>query len=725
MPNGPDFLEGEVQAHHATAAADAGARLAALVPETTYVGELLKLDYNAAEILVHDSHRQAAGGLPLGCFLLASRLPAAGHHDPDDEDTTLILLRVTGVSKLPNAIEMDFSRFQAGQRSSDTLETWDAQGKTDQFTLHQLRFAGVRCRVLGTYAMKNSGRDAWNLAFGSDISNFYSGRGLKVFRPTADALKTIVNFSRPILRDAHPLAGQRVRIGRVRYASAERRVAGTDIPVNVDPTDLIARRTALFGMSRTGKSNTTKMIASAVFCLRNVNRDRGRVGQLIFDVNGEYANDNPIDRDCLRNVHQAIANGSASDVVTYGQAPHPNDPNRRIIKINFYGTDPANMRAWDDTDAVRGNLEPLLVGKQAIDVALAKEQSKYIKSFRDTSLDPPNDTSPSEITRYRRALLVYRTILNAAGFQAPPAFRQPNIENLFNRELRDALTNNTARGNKANQYRSAATILASANPSLDQLRDALTALRMFIEDATGGYAAFNQTYANGHDGRSWHDDRLTGLLALFEYPPGIRTFRSVITLHDPNAASDYAERIATDLVEGRLVIVDQSMGDPEINRSAAERIMWAVFNRQKDQFIAPVVCDGVIQPLPDVIVYAEEAHNLLPASETGDLRKIWSRVAKEGSKYRIGLVYATQEPSSLQSNILKNTDNWFVAHLNNTDEVKELKKYYDFEDFADSIIQAPDPGFIRMRTLSNPYIVPIQVDPFILPGKPNAVPQRA
>lgn len=718
----PDFLEAELRAHNATAAADAGTRLAAMVPESSYVGELLKLDYASAEVLVHDSHRQAVGGLPLGCFLLASRLPPDGPYDPDQEDSALILLRVTGVTKLPNAMEMDYSRFQAGQRSSDTPDTWDAQGKTDQFTLHQLRFSGVRCRVLGTYYMKNSGRDAWDLAFGSDISNFYSGRGLKVFRPTGSALSTIVNFSRPILSDAHPLAGQRVRIGRIRYASAERRKEeGTDVAVNLDPTDLIARRTALFGMSRTGKSNTTKMIASAVFCLRGANPQRGRIGQLIFDVNGEYANDNPIDRGCLRNVYRTIPGGVHGDVVTYGQAPHPNDPGRRVIKINFYGADPPNQRAWDDPETVSNSLEPLLVGKQAIDAVLAKEQSKYIRSFRDTSLEPPADTSPSEITRYRRSLLVYRTILKAAGFSPPQEFRNPNIRGLFGQDLRNALANTTARGNKANQYRAAATILESSNPSLDQLREAFTALRTFIEDGTGGYEAFNNRYAQDHDGRSWHDDRLTGLLSLFEYPAGVRTFRSLHSLHDSNAVADYAEAIATDLVEGRLVIVDQSMGDPEINRSAAERIMWAVFNRQKAQFVQPQVVDNVIQPLPDVIVYAEEAHNLLPATESGDLRRIWSRVAKEGSKYRIGLVYATQEPSSLQSNILKNTDNWFVAHLNNSDEVKELRKYYDFEDFADSIIQAPDPGFIRMRTLSNPYIVPIQVDPFILPEAVDAV----
>lgn len=724
-----DFLARELEDFNSKQAQSAAEGLRSLLDENRNVGDLLSLDYDEATVLVHDSLRQAVGGIPLGCFLLASRIQPTSETslDPDHEDTSIILFRVTGKATLPNDSEAEEYRFSAGQRSLDSADQWDNLGKTDQYTLNLLRFAGVRCRVLGTFRMKRGPNATWSMSFGADISNFYSGRGMKVFKPSGDALKKVVNFPRPVGvgKDVHPLHGNRVPIARVRYSATETDdESGSHVPVDLDPTDLLARRTALFGMSRTGKSNTTKVVASSVFKLRDLDYDNGRVGQLIFDVNGEYANENPQDNGCLRNIYRELKNSTKDDVVSYGTHRHPNDPDRKIIKINFFGSDVGSgYNAWNSRERILTALEPLFVGKQLLDESLAQETVKYIKNFRAAALEPPVDLSGGAGTRYRRIITVYRAIIAGAGFHPPKELTTPNIKSLFGKDLRSALANSSSDDDNAKaEYENASRIFEMSAPSWQQFLGALKSLRAFMVDRNSGYAQFNREYMERKDGESWHDSNLEGLLSILDYPNGIRALIPLTDRHDPTTKGDFAESIANELEAGRLVIVDQSMGDPDYNRSSADRIAKAIFEMQKRKFINPEKdSDGSISEPPNVLLYVEEAHNLLPSRSVTDLDPIWSRIAKEGSKYNIGMMYATQEPSSIQSNILSNTDNWFVAHLNNISEVNEVTKYYDFVDFKGPILKVPEAGFIRMRTLSNPYIVPIQVDRFVATSAPESI----
>ena len=677
-----------------------------LIQPANYIGEVITLAYEDATVQIHDKHRETVGGIPSQCFLIASRKRVDEPKTHTEESASAILLRVVGPAALPGEQELVRIRAEAARRAAEEGKSWD-RSELDLYTRNELSFAGVKCRVLGTFYVQEDKEDKQtnlSLRFGADISNYYAALALKLYKPTGKALEVIANYRDPNRLTEHALRDERVDIGRVRYASTDRLEQGVDeVRVRIAPTDLLRQKTALFGMTRTGKSNTTKVIAKSVFALRFAGREASRVGQLIFDYNGEYANENVQDNEgALRNVWwMGPGEVEKSNVVTYGIQPHRNDPDRVLMKINFH----------DESMAA--------LGKRLIDDELAGETVRYVEAFRSASIDPPVDVSNrSETTRHRRRMLAYRALLAAAGIE-PPGHLRPDGRHVFGKEFLEALTAHAATEGSGIPDSCAEAVRRlndGGEGSWDAAAAAFRGISTFLRSAS--FDEFDAAYIEGSSsGSSWADADLRGIVGMLAQTNGPVLVRRVQNRHAGSVTEDYTDSVLRNLHAGRLVIIDQSLGDPELHRMEADRVMWRIFREHQAIF-----SDG--REPPETLVYVEEAHNLLPQGrdfKVDDPRHLWARVAKEGAKLRIGLVYATQEVSAVHQSILKNTANWFIGHLNNRDETRELVKFYDFADFEPSILRAQDAGFLRMKTLSNAYIVPIQADVFSVEKPTDAI----
>ena len=51
-----------------------------------------------------------------------------------------------------------------------------------------------------------------------------------------------------------------------------------------------------------------------------------------------------------------------------------------------------------------------------------------------------------------------------------------------------------------------------------------------------------------------------------------------------------------------------------------------------------------------------------------------------------------------------------MFHLNSEPERRVVQAYYDFASFED--VNAPEPGWARMKMASQAFVLPVQIDPF-------------
>jgi len=265
-------------------------------PETTFVGNVFRLTYENAKVLTNDAYKERVKGIPLNSFLLGATFNPSEFFSSKEHERVVILMRMIAPCEIPGDDDKVRTLIEHYQSKSE-IYSKDSRDGIEPITHSWLQFGGLECEIIGSFYVADQ-----KLMFGADIEDFHSMTNLKVYKPKTDVLEYIVNYIDPIkkakmkkdsLRMGFEEAPKEFHIGHLRYTSTNRlqkENGEADVSVKIHPTDFLARRTAVFGMTRTGKSNTVKTTISAVSIAAA--EAKIRIGQLIFDMNGEYANAN-------------------------------------------------------------------------------------------------------------------------------------------------------------------------------------------------------------------------------------------------------------------------------------------------------------------------------------------------------------------------------------------------------------------------------------------------
>ena len=226
-------------------------------PVTNHIGYVYSMGFKDALVLTNDAWKERVAGIPHNSFLIASSFDPAKFSSALEFDKEVVLLRVLGPSSLPQDVDMLKTRIEHSQRhTSEELFGDDVHDGLDPLTHAELQYGGLKCRVLGTFYLEDG-----FLRLGSDIENYMSSTRLRVFKPRGDVLSKIVNHINPeVLAKSVDEAKKSgfsglptpIEIGTVRFTSTARLHRGTSeikVPVNIQPSDFLARRTAVLGMN--------------------------------------------------------------------------------------------------------------------------------------------------------------------------------------------------------------------------------------------------------------------------------------------------------------------------------------------------------------------------------------------------------------------------------------------------------------------------------------------
>lgn len=654
-----------------------------LLEDADHVGGVFSTGYETCDILTNDKWAQDSGGLPKHTLLIArpllegeeivseedvhdtNRLPEEptefSKPDPSKtESTHALLLRVTEPADIPEQRRLRTNRFDAMREAitGDESGTPSPEDFVDVLTRREMQYSGVQTKILGTFHQQENDDGDEELTFSSDVQTFFSAGHYVVYKPDGDALQWIASY--PTTVDDDP-----VKLGNVRYTTTDIWGDQGDVGMYFDVDEFIGAKTAVFGMTRKGKSNTMKIIAGAI------EEHDSDIGQLIFDPSGEYAYVNDQDEAALGELHDE--SGAISKVYKFAAK---DEEKYRPLRTNLLTT--------SNLDVVR----------EYVNQALVDDSAQYADDFANADVPTDKEIEDMEGGRKKRAkrrqTAFFAVISKAIGDLPDSFYKRIEIAD-------DVLAKIDEISDPKIKTKYGEVVLTK-----EGYRNTLVEFWEVIAE--------NKSEINNTADGDWIGEELETILKMLHAPGTLAGYRKLDDLEDFHSSVsdiDIPTEIYTELDNGNMVIVDISNGLDRVVTSETERIVSKVLDKSMARFREV----DTEEDMPKIQVYLEEAHQHFEEYRDDDMNPFVT-LAKEGAKFEIGMAYSTQEVTSVDSRVRANTANWIITHINSKKETKELGRYYNFEDFAESIRNIEDVGYARAKTYGGEYIIPISVSLF-------------
>lgn len=630
--------------------------LAKKYDDSRFIGYVLDIGYEEITIITCDPFKVNVGGVPRNSLLIM--VPDSYEQNSNLIPLHFTLLRVLDSAPTPLSKEVQQTYFELQKKSMPEL---------DIFTQSELQWGALKTKVLGMFYQSLD--ESRKLEFAGDLNNYVSAHKYKIYSPNNDLLSLVNNSTVP---DSNRFKIGKLRMTECRLPLPNKELPDVDIFLSTD--DFKGCRTAMFGKTRLGKSNVVKLIIQSLLDTTSKSQN---LGQLIFDINGEYANDNPQDDNL------SVRGAFPDSCEVYAMTPKSNTPSKPL-KLNFYSVPNESIKI----------LKSLLQDSNI--------SSGYVNAFSSTELPEINEVDKIEYgskkNRSIRLLLYYWAVLKKAGFSAN--------ENELIKLLKN--TKNGPSGFSPHFKKDFRNAVYSNNPPLhpQNLQDLVLELETVIK-----FQRENQTNPQvvGENNPFDHDDLAILNFLLPKNGIGTSYIQPFRQYHDPKAKNFVTEIL--DLLDGgKTVILDLGNANEEVMLYFSKQLLTSVFRHQTTKFTENRLGEHYIQ------LYFEEAHNLFGYNDDSDDTKIYRRLAKEGAKYNIGMVYSTQSPSTVNADLLAQTENFFVAHLASQDDTNKLAKVnIAYESMKQDILNTKTLGYVRMLTRSHRFVVSMQAKKFSPP----------